>query len=407
MRAGFRNCYQRGLAENPDAQGSIRLTIRVGATGAVTGVTPAPSGSLPASVIACCVARASAAQFEPPDGGSATIAVPITFVSQPGDPLQPSRPPGAIAPRPRFPQPADVAVNRPGDESWLSQGQAALDKLQSELAASPTSRKRNEALVRGLLLRGRFVPALAAAQRFVELDPDLPLARELLSYAAVATGDRQRASAAVDALTESAPTDLKMQGRAARTFEALGDEARACAHWRTVAELAPNADSSLFEALRCRARSLGDREAALRDAKAVAKPGPLLAKLLPLLESGQVPAFEKSSGSPGQFEVTLTCEPKADCPYAIVITPTGSIFSPWTPALGRSSATSFAFSGLMTGVYRVLLVGGAPSAKGQLEVRALNVRNNFPFVTGQAPTLVATQVTMAPQASIGLRSLMF
>jgi hypothetical protein len=126
-----------------------------------------------------------------------------------------------------------------------------------------------------------------------------------------------------------------------------------------------------------------------------------------LLESGQVPAFEKSSGSPGQFEVSLTCEPKADCPYAIVITPTGSIFSPWTPALGRSSATSFAFSGLMTGVYRVLLVGGAPSAKGQLEVRALNVRNNFPFVAGQAPTLVATQVTMAPQGSIGLRSLMF
>ena len=407
MRAGFRNCYQRGLAENPDAQGSLRLTIFVGSGGAVTNVTPnGTTGNLPASVVACVVARARAAQFDPPESGNATIAVPVNFASQPGDTTLPSRPPGAIAPRP-FQPPADVAVNRPGDESWISQGQPALDKLQSELAATPNSRKRHEALVRGLLLRGRFKPALAAAERFVELDPDLPLARELLSYAAVATGDRQRASAAVDALTESAPTDLKMQGRAARTFEALGDEARACAHWRTVFELAPTSDSALFEALRCRARSLGDREAALRDAKAVAKPGPLLQKLLPLLESGQVPAFEKSSGNPGQFEVSMTCEPKAECPYAIVVTPTGSIFSPWTPALGRSSATSFAFSGLMTGVYRVLLVGGAPSAKGQLEVRALNVRNNFPFVAGQAPTLVATQVTMAPQGGIGLRSLMF
>jgi len=82
MRAGFRNCYQRGLAENPDAAGSIRLTIRVGAGGEVAGVTPSPSGSLPASVISCVVARAQAAQFDPPEGGSAVIAVPVTFVKQ-------------------------------------------------------------------------------------------------------------------------------------------------------------------------------------------------------------------------------------------------------------------------------------------------------------------------------------
>ncbi len=82
MRAGFRNCYQRGLAENPDASGSIRLTIRVGAGGEVAGVSPSPSGSLPASVISCVVARAQAAQFDPPEGGSAVIAVPVTFVKQ-------------------------------------------------------------------------------------------------------------------------------------------------------------------------------------------------------------------------------------------------------------------------------------------------------------------------------------
>jgi hypothetical protein len=82
MRAGFRNCYQRGLAENPDASGSIRLTIRVGAGGEVAGVTPSASGSLPASVVSCVVARAQAAQFDPPEGGSAVIAVPVTFVKQ-------------------------------------------------------------------------------------------------------------------------------------------------------------------------------------------------------------------------------------------------------------------------------------------------------------------------------------
>jgi hypothetical protein len=82
MRAGFRNCYQRGLAENPDAAGSIRLTIRVGAGGEVAGVSPSTSGSLPASVVSCVVARAQAAQFDAPEGGSAVIAVPVTFVKQ-------------------------------------------------------------------------------------------------------------------------------------------------------------------------------------------------------------------------------------------------------------------------------------------------------------------------------------
>jgi Vault protein inter-alpha-trypsin domain/von Willebrand factor type A domain len=409
MRAGFRACFQRGLALDPTAQGSLRLVIQVGQGGEVTSVTPSSvNGNLPAAAVACAVARARAAQFDAPQGGSATIALPVTFVIQSdtgGQVFVP--PPGTTPIEPRFEAPKDVAVSRAGDEAWLGQGQAALDKLQTDLAASPTSRKRHEALVRGLLLRGRFAPALVAAEHFVELDPDLPLARELLAYAAVATGDRNRAVAAVDALTENAPTELKTQGRAARAFEALGDEARACAHWRSVFELAPSSDSALFEALRCRARSMGDREAALRDAKAVAKPGPLLQRLLPLLESGQIPAFEKSSGSLGQFEVSLTCEPKADCPFVIVITPTGTVFSPWTPALGRSSATSFAFSGLLTGLYHVLLVGGTPSAKGQLELRALNARNTFPFGPGHPPTIATTQVTLAPSniGAIGLSSL--
>jgi hypothetical protein len=211
--------------------------------------------------------------------------------------------------------------------------------------------------------------------------------------------------AAIDALAETAPSDIKAQGRAARAFEAFGDEARACAHWRSMFELAPTSDAAQFESLRCRARVLGDGAGAIRDAKAVAAPGPLLKRLLPLLESGQVPAFEKSSGAVGQFEASLTCEPRQDCPYVIVITPTGTVFSPWTPALGRSSATSFAFSGLLTGMYRILLVGGAPNASGQVELRALNARNTFRFGPGRAPTIASTQVTMAPAVNpgIGLR----
>jgi Ca-activated chloride channel family protein len=79
MRAGFRNCYQRGLVENPDAEGRVQLAVRVGAGGEVAGVTPTSSGELPASVLSCVVARVRAAQFDPPEGGSVIINVPVTF----------------------------------------------------------------------------------------------------------------------------------------------------------------------------------------------------------------------------------------------------------------------------------------------------------------------------------------
>ena len=403
LRSGFRVCHQRALNEDPSAVGAARLSLGITATGSVSVATFTPSGNLPASLASCIGARARAATFEPSATG-ATMIVPLSFLIQEGG-AEPSRPPGAIATRPPVQASLDTAVTRLGDDGFFSQGQPVLDKLRAELAASPESRKRHEALIRGLLQHGRFAPALAAAERFVELDPDSPIARELLSYAAVATGDKQRAAAAVDAMTETEPRVLKSQGRAARAFEALGDEARACAHWRSMFELAPSSDAALFESLRCRARVLGDRAAALSDAKAVARPGPLLQKLLPLLESGDIPAFQKSSGSAGQFEVSLSCDAKQDCPYAIVITPTGTVFSPWTPALGRSSPTSFAFSGLLTGQYRVLLVGGAVSATGKVDVRALNVRNVFDFAPGHPRVIAVTQIKLAPRGAAGLGTL--
>lgn len=82
MRAGFRACYQRGLAENPDAAGGIKLTIRVGPGGEVLSVAASPSGNIPAMVLNCVQARARAAQFDPPEGGAAVVSVPVTFIKQ-------------------------------------------------------------------------------------------------------------------------------------------------------------------------------------------------------------------------------------------------------------------------------------------------------------------------------------
>lgn len=79
MRAGFRSCYQRGLVADPSAAGRVQLAVRVGVSGEVADVVPTDTGGLPASIIACVVARARASQFDEPEDGSVIINVPITF----------------------------------------------------------------------------------------------------------------------------------------------------------------------------------------------------------------------------------------------------------------------------------------------------------------------------------------
>ena len=82
MRAGFRACYNRGLAENPDIEGKIALSIKVGPTGNVASVSANKTGNLPQSVLDCVKARANSAVFSAPQGGAAVVQVPVSFVKQ-------------------------------------------------------------------------------------------------------------------------------------------------------------------------------------------------------------------------------------------------------------------------------------------------------------------------------------
>jgi hypothetical protein len=81
MQAGFRRCYQKGLAEDPNMKGSVRITARIGPNGEVQSVSPSGSG-LSGTVVSCVAARVSSATFAPPEGGGATVVIPVTFVSQ-------------------------------------------------------------------------------------------------------------------------------------------------------------------------------------------------------------------------------------------------------------------------------------------------------------------------------------
>lgn len=84
MRPSLRECYQRELNQSPYAAGGIHLTIRVGPDGSVVSVDAIPLPSAPSTLsekVTECVTRiALDAQFLPPEGGSAVIQVPVTFV---------------------------------------------------------------------------------------------------------------------------------------------------------------------------------------------------------------------------------------------------------------------------------------------------------------------------------------
>lgn len=82
MGAGFRRCYNRGLQTDPTMKGSVRITARIGPNGEVLSASPSGGGGLSGDVIGCVVARVQSAQFAPPDGGGATVVIPVSFVSQ-------------------------------------------------------------------------------------------------------------------------------------------------------------------------------------------------------------------------------------------------------------------------------------------------------------------------------------
>lgn len=81
MRAGFRSCYNRGLADSSAAKGTLKLQIHVAADGSVESVDARVDGNIPAGIVNCIKARVSAAQFDAPNA-AAVIKVPVQLTLQ-------------------------------------------------------------------------------------------------------------------------------------------------------------------------------------------------------------------------------------------------------------------------------------------------------------------------------------
>ncbi|MSP24002.1 MAG: AgmX/PglI C-terminal domain-containing protein [Myxococcales bacterium] len=80
MKGRFRQCYQSGLNSNPELAGSVTLVAKVGENGEVRSVSG--GGGALAAISGCLKSVVQSASFAPPEGGSAVIAIPITFVKQ-------------------------------------------------------------------------------------------------------------------------------------------------------------------------------------------------------------------------------------------------------------------------------------------------------------------------------------
>ena len=79
MRYGFKACYTHALSQDPKANGKVSVTITIGTNGDVTQVDAKASGNLPASVEPCIRKQVRGAHFDPPQGGPATVRIPLVF----------------------------------------------------------------------------------------------------------------------------------------------------------------------------------------------------------------------------------------------------------------------------------------------------------------------------------------
>jgi hypothetical protein len=81
MKGRFRACYNAGLQSNPEMQGSVMLTAKIGPNGGVTSV--GGGGGPLAPIVGCLKGVVASGGFSPPDNGTgAVVSIPITFVLQ-------------------------------------------------------------------------------------------------------------------------------------------------------------------------------------------------------------------------------------------------------------------------------------------------------------------------------------
>ncbi len=79
MGADFRACFSRQLCDDPTAAGKLRLTAKIDPLGQVVDVTSELDGTIGPKGVACLESVMKSKLFSPPQGGLATLVVPLNL----------------------------------------------------------------------------------------------------------------------------------------------------------------------------------------------------------------------------------------------------------------------------------------------------------------------------------------
>jgi len=390
----FRLCYENGLRANPNLQGRVGVRFVIGRDGNVASVSNGGSDMPDAGVINCVMRAFYGLAFPIPEGGIVTVVYPIVFSEGGGGG-------GSSRPQPASWQTPPLGLSRSTwvpsswigalDDKWRTESSDSLAKLQKNADESKESRRAREAFINGLLVRGRFDEAFREASVYITMDPDRTMTHELFARAAAAVGKNDLAVIALDTQTDLEPSNADMHKRAARAFEAAGDETRACAHWRSIAELRASDEDAVAEALRCRSRLFGERNEVLGQIASMKSPSKRMITLRDAMEKSSALAYEPGRPAGERLSVSIACADGVEgCPNVVVLDPTGRIMTPITPALGRSGSSWIALPSAMEGTYRVLVAGGLESAQGKVEIHLDNSTKKFGVRGGNGTRSVAT-----------------
>ena len=77
-RSRFKACFEKTLAADPKAKGTVRVTVKLGPTGDVVS-SIGESDDAPPAMTSCIVNAFKTMKFPPPEGGSATFVMPISL----------------------------------------------------------------------------------------------------------------------------------------------------------------------------------------------------------------------------------------------------------------------------------------------------------------------------------------
>ncbi len=82
LRPGFRSCYNKGVAVQPDMQGKMVALVRLAPNGEVTSVDKVDGTGLSEGVEACVMKKIKNGSFDAPGGSGSQFRLPIGFYTQ-------------------------------------------------------------------------------------------------------------------------------------------------------------------------------------------------------------------------------------------------------------------------------------------------------------------------------------